>query len=141
MPGVDPKLDLIRSVPLFTGFGRREIERLGQLADEIDVADGTVLMREGATGHELFILVDGSVRVERGGRLIAERGPGSILGEIALVDGGPRTATVTAGGPARLLVIGHREFNTLMDEFPDVRLKVLTTLAMRVRSIEVDAAH
>ena len=82
----DPKLKLIAAVPLFAGFNRREIEALGRLMDEVDVKDGRVLMREGAVGREFFIVVSGSVRVERNGRKINELGPGDFLGEIALID-------------------------------------------------------
>ena len=137
----DEKLELLQTIPLFRGLSRRQIERLGQLTDEIDLPGGRVLMRQGDRGEELFIIVEGSVRVERDGREIALRSAGDILGEIALVDHGPRTATVTTDGPARLLVVGHRAFDSLMEEFPDLQLKVLRTLAERVRSSEPDAAH
>ena len=137
----DEKLELLQTIPLFRGLSRRQIERLGQLTDEIDLPGGRVLMRQGDRGEELFIIVEGSVRVERDGREIALRRAGDILGEIALVDHGPRTATVTTDGPARLLVVGHRAFDSLMEEFPDLQLKVLRTLAERVRSSEPDAAH
>lgn len=137
----DLKLELLRSIPLFAGFGRREIERLGQLVDEVDLPEGRVLMRQGDSGNEALVIIEGSARVERDGRLIAERTNGDVIGEIALVSEGPRTATVTLTAPSRLLVVGHREFHTLMDEMPDVRLKVLSELARRVRDLEPDAAH
>lgn len=137
----DLKLELLRSIPLFAGFGRREIERLGQLVDEVDLPEGRVLMRQGDSGNEALVIIEGSARVERDGRLIAERTNGDVIGEIALVSEGPRTATVTLTAPSRVLVVGHREFHVLMEEMPDVRLKVLSELARRVRDLEPDAAH
>ncbi len=137
----DPKLDLLRSIPLFSRLGKREIERLGQLVDEIDVPGGHVLMRQGDRGSEMFVLASGRVRVERDGKVLAERGAGEVLGEIALLSEGPRTATVTTVGPARLFVVAHREFHALMDEMPSVRLAVLEALAERIRILDTDQAH
>ena len=129
----DPKLKLIAAVPLFAGFNRREIEALGRLMDEVDVNDGRVLMREGAVGREFFIVVSGSVRVERNGRKINELGPGDFLGEIALIDGGPRTATAIAAEPCRLLVLAASGFRTLVSKYPSVQGKIMKALAERLR--------
>lgn len=137
----DPKLDLLHSIPLFSRLGQREVERLGQLVDEIDVPAGQVLMRQGDRGSEMFVLASGRVRVERDGQVLAERGPGDVIGEIALLSEGPRTATVTTVDPARLLVVAHREFHALMDEMPSIRLAVLDALAHRLRILETDQAH
>jgi CRP-like cAMP-binding protein len=132
----DEKLEQLRRVPLFAGLGKRDLEELGSLADEVDVADGRVLTRQGETGHEFFVVLDGGVNVDVDGRPVASLGKGDFLGEIALIDGKPRTATATAVGPTRLLVIGHREFHRLMDDFPTVKTCVLQALAERVRRIE-----
>ncbi len=127
------RLELLRSVPLFTGLGRREIERVGELADEIDVPDGQVLTRQGEPGHEFFVVLSGHVAVARDGQRLARLGPGQFLGEIALIDGRPRTATATADGPARLLVLSHREFDSLLDEFPTITRQVVRALVERIR--------
>ena len=137
----DQKLELLRRVPLFAGLNRRELERIGTLADEIDIPDGYALTREGARGQEFFILLDGQVRVERQGKLLEKHGAGAFFGEIALIDGGPRTATVTTEGPSRLLVLNQPEFHALLKEFPEIQLKVLQALAQRVRRTEPDALH
>ncbi len=137
----DEKLELLKSIPLFAGFGRRELERLGMLTDQVDLPAGRVLMRQDEAGREAFIIVRGRAEITRDGRVIAERGNGDILGEIALVDEGPRVATVTLTEPSQLLVVGHRDFHTLMDEMPAVRTQVLESLARRVRNLEPDAAH
>ena len=137
----DEKLDLLRRIPLFSGFDRRRMERLGMLADEVDVPAGKVLMRQGESGSDMMIVVRGSVAVERDGSRLNTLGPGDFFGEIALVDGGPRTATITAEDPTTLLVISHRDFHSMMDEFPEVASQVMNALANRVRHLEPDAPH
>lgn len=137
----DQKLELLKRVPLLSGLGRRDIEEVGRLAEEIDLPAGHVLMREGAFGSEFWVIVDGTVRIERGGATIRSLGPGDFLGEIALVDEGPRSATATTDTPAKLFVLGHREFHSLMDQFPSIQTSVLQALAQRVRNLDADAAH
>jgi CRP/FNR family cyclic AMP-dependent transcriptional regulator len=137
----DEKLDLLRRIPLFSGFDKRRLERLGMLADEVDVPAGKALMRQGDNGTEMMVIVSGRVSVERDGQRLNTLGAGDFFGEIALVDGGPRTATVTSEEPTRLLVLTHREFHALMDEFPEVAGQVLSALAHRIRRLEPDAPH
>jgi CRP-like cAMP-binding protein len=132
----DEKLDHLKRVPLFARMGRRELERLGQLADEVEVGLDTRLTEQGEVGHEFFVVLDGRLMVLDGHRPIATLGPGDFFGEIALVESVPRTATVRAEGIVRLLVVGHREFHALMDEFPEVRRAVLDALADRLRASE-----
>lgn len=136
---MDTKSELLRRVPLFSRMNSRALEEVGRLADEIDVPRGRELMREGDRGREFFLILDGEVGIERGGRRLNRLGPGDFLGEIALLDGGPRTATAVTDSPVRLLVLGQREFHSLIDEFPDVRTAVLEALAHRVRRLEPDA--
>lgn len=137
----DEKLELLRRVPLLSRLGGKELLRVGMLADELDLEKGRVLMRQGDRGEEMFLVVDGEASVERDGVEVARRGPGEFFGEIALLDGGPRTATVTLTQDSRLLVIGRRDFQSMIDEFPEVRLQVLEALAHRVRSAEPESAH
>lgn len=132
----DEKLDLLATVPLFARLGRKELGRLGQLADEVEVGLDRVLTEQGETGHEFFIVLDGRLMVLEGRTPIATLGPGDFFGEIALLDGRPRTATVRSEGITRLLVVGHREFHALMDEFPSVRTAVLEAVADRLRNAE-----
>ena len=137
----DEKLELLRTVPLFAGLSNRELRRIGELADEVDLPSGRVLMRQGESGSEMLIVIDGSARIERDGQVIAESGAGEVLGEIALLDGGPRTATVTLTRDSRLLVLGRREFQAAMDELPDVRLRVLEAVAHRLRTLDASSVH
>ncbi len=138
---MDDKLRLLRTVPLFAALGGREIEEVGRLVDEVDVPAGRELTRQGQTGGEFFVIVSGRVRIERDGAAIGTLDEGDFLGEIALVDGGRRTATATTETPARLLVLAHREFHSLLEQFPPIQLAVLRALAERVRRSEPDAAH
>ena len=138
---MDPKLELISKVPLFARCDKRSIEEIGRLAEEVDVPANKVLMREGESADAFYMIVTGTVRIERAGSADRELGPGQWLGEIALVDHGPRTATATTTSPARLLVLGHREFDQMIDKHPGFRAQVMDTLAKRVRNLEPDASH
>ena len=137
----DEKLAHLRKVPLFAKLSQRELERLGQLADEVEVGLDQVLAEQGRVGHEFFVVLDGHVSVLDGRRPVAQLHRGDFFGEIALIDGRPRTATVRADGITRLLVIGHREFHALMDEMPSVRRAVLDCVADRLRDLDQEAAH
>lgn len=132
----DEKLEHLRRVPLFSKLGRGDLERVSQLTDEIEVGLDAILTEQGQTGHEFFVVLDGRLMVLDGHTPIAMLGPGDFFGEIALVESRPRTATVRAEGIARLMVIGHREFHALMDEFPGIRRAVMDALAERVRQNE-----
>jgi CRP/FNR family transcriptional regulator, cyclic AMP receptor protein len=133
---VDKKLELLARVPLFSGLGKGSLAQIAKLADEIDLPAGKQLLQQGDHPHEFFLIVDGSVRIDRDGAQINTLGPGDFLGEIALLDGGQRSATATAVTPVNLLILGQREFNTLLNDYPDIRTSVLTALARRVRRLE-----
>jgi CRP-like cAMP-binding protein len=126
------KIELLKRVPLFSGCSKRELGEIASVADELDLPTARELMREGASGREFLILVDGEADVVRKGRLVAGLGPGDFVGEIALVTGGPRTATVRTRGAARVLVLTASGFRTLMRDVPSIQVKVLTALAQRV---------
>ena len=133
---MDQKLEMLRRVPLFEGLKPQGLAEIGRLADEISVASGTELCTEGRTGGEFFVIVDGAVDISRGGEHLTTLHGGEFFGEIALVDGGPRTATARTSSPTRLLVIGHREFHTLLEDFKDIHIQVLEALARRIRAVD-----
>jgi CRP-like cAMP-binding protein len=137
----DQKLELLRQSPFLAGLSHKDLETVGQLADEVDVPAGRVLMREGELGHEFFVIVSGLVDFERHGEHIRTMGPGEFFGDIALITERPRTATVTVKEDATMLVLGHREFHTLLDQFPSIRIGVLESVALRLRALEPDPAH
>ncbi|MBA2255177.1 MAG: cyclic nucleotide-binding domain-containing protein [Chloroflexi bacterium] len=134
----DLKLELLAGVPLFARCSRSAVKAIAGLVDEVDVPDGKVLLREGDMAHEFFLILEGRVRIERGGQVLGRLGPGEFMGEIALIDKGPRTATATAERPGRVGVLARREFHSLLDAHPDVRIAVLEALARRVRHLEPD---
>lgn len=138
---MDQKLELLKRVPLFAGLGRKELQQIELITDEVDVRSGTELVHEGRVAHEFFVIVSGEVSIDRGGREINRLGAGDFLGEIALIDGGPRTATATAVADCRLLVLTHAGFHQLLDTSPAIRVAVLEVLGQRLRRLEPDRAN
>jgi CRP-like cAMP-binding protein len=132
-------LDHLAQVPLFRSLSRRDLQRVGRAADELQVEAGRVLTEQGQVGRECFVIVEGTAAVRRNGRKVATVGPGDAVGELALLDRGPRTATVVAEGPMTVLVIGAREFSGLLDEVPALSKKLLASLATRVRDLDSKA--
>ena len=130
--GRNAKIDLLKRVPLFAGCSKAELRELALVADELDLREDRTLVREGQPGREFFILVEGSVRVSRKGRKLGDLGPGDWFGEIALLTDTPRTATVTATSPIRVLVVTDRSFRRVVESMPKIALKVLSTLGQRL---------
>jgi CRP-like cAMP-binding protein len=128
----DMKVELIKQVPLFEDCSKAELRQIAETADEIDVPAGTTLTKEGASGKEFVVIVEGAAVVRRRGRKINELGSGDFLGEIALVAGTPRTATVETTAPTRALVLTASAFRSLMRRVPSIQLKVLAALARRI---------
>jgi CRP/FNR family transcriptional regulator, cyclic AMP receptor protein len=131
MRPADPKVELLRKVPLFAACSTKELRRIAAIADELAFREGKVLTKQGGPGREMFILLDGTVRVERNGVQINELGPGDFLGEGALVLRKPRNATITATSPLRALVITDANFNELLLADGRISGKVHETLAAR----------
>jgi CRP/FNR family transcriptional regulator, cyclic AMP receptor protein len=132
MLGRDRKIELIRSVPLFADCSRRELQEIARVADEVALPAGYQLTKEGAAGRELVVLVEGAAEVRRRGRKINSLRSGDFLGEIALVSGTPRTATVQTTEPTRALVLSAQAFRRLLKTIPSMQLKVLEALAARL---------
>ncbi|HSB38813.1 MAG TPA: cyclic nucleotide-binding domain-containing protein [Gaiellaceae bacterium] len=126
------KVELIRHAPLFSNCSKRELEQIAQLADEIDLAEGKEMTRQGSRGREFFVLLEGEADVTKDGRSINQLSGGDFFGEIALVSDSPRTATVTATRPVRALVITDRSFRRLLRDQPEIQSKVLAALAARL---------
>jgi CRP/FNR family cyclic AMP-dependent transcriptional regulator len=130
----DAKIELLRAVPLFAGCTKSELQRIASLADELELAAGATLIREGERGREFLVIADGTVRVTRGGKKIRDLGAGSYVGEIALIADVPRTATVTATSTVRLLVVTDRAFRAVIEEMPSIAPKVLQSLGERLHA-------
>ena len=129
-------VDHLANVPLFQGMTDSARDAVAGLAQETHFDDGDDVTREGDEGDAFYVIVDGRLVVSRNGMTLRELGPGDFLGELSLVDGRPRTATVTATGPVKALVIRRPEFLELMDRYGAVRLGVLMALTERVRGDE-----
>lgn len=125
--------DRLSRVPLFSTLGPKELLAVRGLLTETTVKTGHVLARQGAHGSEFFIILSGTASVERDGVHVADVGPGDFQGEISLLDGGPRTATVTARTDMTLLVASHPEFHALLDKTPSIARQMLPALAHRLR--------
>lgn len=128
------KVELLKGVPLFAGCSKADLQRIASLADELDLGEGATLIREGERGREFIVVVDGTVQVSRKGKKLRALGAGDFIGEIALVADVPRTATVTATSPVRLLVVTDRAFKSLLDRTPAMATKVLQSLGERLHS-------
>ena len=128
----DAKIELIKTVPLFGELSKAQLAQVASLADEVGLPEGKVLTREGEPGREFFILIDGQVEVRRNGRRLRTLGPGEFVGELALISDRPRTATVTATQPLRVLVVKDTDFRSVLLRTPQIALKVLEAAAQRM---------
>ncbi len=127
-------IDLLKTVPLFASCSKRELTLLGRIVEEKEYSAGEVICREGESGLGLFIVTEGETEVEVGGRKRRQLGPGAFFGEIALLDGGPRSATVTATSPVRILMVPAWSFNAALKSQPELAIKMLKEVCRRVRA-------
>ncbi|MEP6910959.1 MAG: cyclic nucleotide-binding domain-containing protein [Actinomycetota bacterium] len=126
------KVELIRKIPLFKHCTTRELGAIATVADELDLKEGTELTKQGRAGREFFVIVEGNADVLMGKKRINSLRHGDFLGEISLITGSPRTATVKATSPMRVLVITARSFRTLLERSPEIQRKVLRSMAERL---------
>ena len=124
--------DFLRKIKLFEGCSPKELDRIDQLSDTLDVTTGTVLAQEGKVGKEFAVIMSGSATISRDGRELATIGAGDYFGEIALLDDVVRTATVTAAEDSTLEVLDRRSFRSLLDEFPTMSRTLLTGITHRL---------
>jgi CRP-like cAMP-binding protein len=128
------KVEALKRAPLFEGLSRKELRELASATDDLSVAAGTVLCREGGLGREFFVIVDGEAEVTKAGKRIATRRAGEFFGEIALLTTTKRTATVTAKTPLRCFILTRGDFRRVLDASPGVERKVMQALAERLLS-------
>jgi CRP-like cAMP-binding protein len=134
MPAAWP--DVLAGIPLFAGLDRRQLRKVAETARIVRVRDAAIIMKAGEPGDSLYVLVDGTVTVSRPGMPALVREQGSFFGEIALLDGGPRTATVVANGPVKALVITRSRFLKLLRDQPTIGVAMVKELARRLRASE-----
>jgi CRP/FNR family transcriptional regulator, cyclic AMP receptor protein len=126
------KAEQLRGVPLFSACTDKELAQIARACDEVVVDADVVVVEEGATGEDFYLVVAGEASVSRGGRHVASVGAGGYFGELALLGGAPRNATVTAKTPMTLVRLGRREFSALLDSWPGVAHKLLEHVARRL---------
>ncbi|HEX3898213.1 MAG TPA: cyclic nucleotide-binding domain-containing protein [Mycobacteriales bacterium] len=129
-------LDLLSRIPLFRGCTKDELRHIDRAATQADYSAGQLMCREGDVGRELIMIVAGEATIDRGGVEIAKVGAGAFIGEMSLLDGGPRSATVTSTSAVKALVLPTREFWQVIDEVPAIAHRLLATLAERLRAAD-----
>ena len=132
--GAKAVVEQLAGVPLFAGCSAKELQLVARAGKEAHHRAGTALAREGEAGVGLFMIIEGTAEVTIGGRRRASLGPGDFFGEVALLDGGPRSATVTATSDVRVLGITEWVFRGLLHEHPSIAIKTLQVMAGRLRS-------
>jgi CRP/FNR family transcriptional regulator, cyclic AMP receptor protein len=135
--GKTRKSELLAQMPLFSACSRRQLALVSSFTVPDELPAGTILTREGATGGIAYILASGTAEVLRGGRRLALLGPGDVVGELSLIDGKPRSATVKAVSDLEVLEIDARDLASLLRKAPEVTRNLLVALAGRLR--ETDA--
>lgn len=130
----DTKADALARCPFFEGLSRGELLELAKVTEDMEVEEGKVLTREGQSGSEFFVIIDGEVSVTKDGQEIRTLGPGDFFGEIALLEDTPRTATVVAKTPLRFFVLTRQSFRSMLAHQRELERKVLAALEERVRA-------
>ena len=129
----DRRLEMLARVPLFAGSSRRQLGGILDWTKEYRYKPGATIVREGARGQELFVLLDGKASVSRKGKRITRLVPGDFFGEMAVIDGGPRSATVIADEAVDCLVLKQADFRSMVDGDPSIAWHLLETFAARLR--------
>jgi CRP/FNR family transcriptional regulator/CRP/FNR family cyclic AMP-dependent transcriptional regulator len=129
-------MDLLKKVPMFSNLSQRHLREIGKHADQTKVEAGRVLAQQEKKGWEFIFIVDGKARVEKDGKVIRQLSEGDFFGEISLIDGEPRTATVTAETEMILLVVHKTSFDHLLDTIPGLQRKILIALCNYIRRAE-----
>ncbi len=134
-----PPVDHLEDLEPFRACSRQELERIASVSDVVDVEAGYVLMREGRSGSECFVISQGEAAVFVNGNQVARLGRGALVGEMSLIDGGPRSATVVAMTPMKVVLFARPAFSATLASFPAVSSAVLTALTGRLRSAQAVA--
>jgi len=130
------KEDLLKKVPLFNSLSRHHLKEIGKRADQVQVGTGRVLAEQGKTGWEFVFIVEGKARVKKDGKVIRQLSGGDFFGEISLIDGKPRTASVTAETDMTALVVHKPSFDHLLNTIPGLQRKILISLCDYIRGPE-----
>lgn len=137
MASRDSHLDKLAEVPLFSACSRKDLQRIAKASDEVEVKAGRTLVDQGKTGHEFFLILEGTATVRANNRKLATLGTGDYFGELSLLSREPRDASVTADTDMKLLILGQREFTGLLDSIPGLASKILSIMARRLRQADL----
>ena len=129
-------LEHLKNVSMFATCSKKDLGRIARAGKEISMPAGSTIVDQGQAGREAFVILDGSAIVKRNGKKIATLGVGSVVGELSLLDHGPRTASVICETDTKLLVIDQREFLAVLDDVPALSHKVLASLAAKIRDFD-----
>ncbi|MEN9504205.1 MAG: hypothetical protein RI958_131 [Actinomycetota bacterium] len=129
-------IDHLRGVPLFSSCSQKDLEKIAKAGDEVTMPAGSLIVDQGQTGREAFVVLSGNVAVRRNGKKVATLGPGSIVGELSLLDHGPRTATVVCETECTFLLLDQRRFLGVVDDVPALAHKLLGSLASKIRELD-----
>ncbi len=132
----DKKIEHLSQVKMFSSLNKKELGLVAKATEVVNVPAGKEIVREGEIGHEFYLIASGAATVKRDGRKVAELGPGNYFGEMALLDRGPRSATIISEEPTELIVLGQREFLGVLDQVPAVAHKLLVGMATRLRAAD-----
>jgi CRP/FNR family transcriptional regulator, cyclic AMP receptor protein len=126
----------LSGVPLFADLPKRHLQRLAREADELAFSPGEQIVREGSLGETVFVVMEGRAKVTRNGRRVGEVLPGDFFGELSAIDGGPRTASITAVTPVRVVRLFRRTLRKLLQDEPQLTVKILDGIVRRIRQVE-----
>lgn len=130
----DPKVQMLKKVPLFGHCSPASLESVTSNTDEVDVEKGRTLIKQGEPSDTFYVLLDGEADVAIDGKHRRSLGPGDFFGEISMLDRGPATATVTTTKPSRMMVMSHMQFRDAIKGNQDLLLQVLQSVAERLRA-------
>lgn len=141
MAKVPSPIETLRGVALFQGLSKRELRAILEVAKEVEFAAGRRIVSEGKSGAGFHLILEGSAKVSARGRTFRRLGPGEYFGEISLIDGGPRTATVTAETGLRTLSLASWDFMPILERHSSIATKLLVEMCRRLRALESSPTH
>jgi CRP-like cAMP-binding protein len=133
MASKSAQIEHLQQVPLFSGCSKKDLQAIAKAGDEITMTAGTMVVDQGQMGREAFVILDGTVTVRRSGKKVTQLTTGAVVGELSLLDHGPRTATVTCDTDCILFVLDQRHFRGVLEANPSIAMKLLGALAGHIR--------
>ncbi len=132
----DQKIAILKTVPLFSNLSKRHLTELSKHADKVKIDAGQIMAKEGEKGSDFFLIIEGKAQVKKGRKIIRNLKSGDYFGEISLIDGEPRTASVIAETDINLLFVNHKSFDHLLKTVPGLPKKIMVSLCTYLRRAE-----